>query len=171
MRQQPGFAQHQPRHLGEIRQSRVVAEPRQRLARRGIAQFGLVAEREQRLVAAGRGAGAGDRQHLLGVEIDRLARPRRMGEGAVMAHVAAQLGQRDEHLARIGDEVAMAPVAQRRRRAHQRRQLGGVAVGQRQRRFAGKPLSPAKTRATMSPVAVIRTLLEARRSERRRAPA
>ena len=93
MRQEAGLAQDQPGHLGEIGERRFVAEPGERLARRGIAQFGLVAEGEQRLVAARLGPGAGDRQHRLGVEISGLARPRRMGEGAVMADVAAQLGQ------------------------------------------------------------------------------
>ena len=44
MRQEPGLAQHQLRHLGEIGQRRRVAEPRQRVARRAIAQLGLVAQ-------------------------------------------------------------------------------------------------------------------------------
>ncbi len=45
----------------------VVAESVERLARRGVAQFGFVAQREQRLMATGFGPGAGDREHLLGV--------------------------------------------------------------------------------------------------------
>ncbi len=125
MRQEPGLAQHQLRHLGEVGERGLVAEPGQRLARRAVAQFGLVAQREQRLAAAGARAGAGDRQHLLGVEIGGLAAARRMREGAVVADVAAQLGQRDEHLARIGDEAAVARVAQCRRDPHQRPWVGG----------------------------------------------
>ena len=89
MRQEAGFAQHQPGHLGEIGQRRLVAEASQRVPRRGIAQFGLVAQREESLMTAGGGAGAGDRQHLFGIEINRLARPRRVRKGAIMAHVAA----------------------------------------------------------------------------------
>jgi hypothetical protein len=89
MRQQAGFLQYQRGHLGEVGERRVMAEPRQRLARRAVAQFGLVAQREQRLLAAGLGAGLGDRQHLVAVEIGRLAAPRRMGEGAVVADIPA----------------------------------------------------------------------------------
>ena len=62
VRQQAGLAQHQRAHRGEIGDRRLVAERVERLARRAVAQLGLVAEREQRLVAAGRLAGAGDRQ-------------------------------------------------------------------------------------------------------------
>ncbi len=122
--------QYQFRHLGEIGEGRVMAEPSQVLARRGIAQFGLVAQCEQRLMAAGAGTGAGDRQHLVGVEIGGLAATRRMGEGAVMADVAAQLGQRDEDLARIGHEAAMPLIAQSRCDLHQRQKIG--RVGERQ---------------------------------------
>ncbi len=119
VRQEAGFFQHQLGHFGEIREGGVVAEPGQSLAGGAVAQLGLVAQREQRLPAAGLGAGAGDRHHLFGVEIGRLAAPRRMREGAVMANIAAQLGQRDEHLARIGDEAAMTAVARRRGDRHE----------------------------------------------------
>ena len=144
MRQQPGLAQYQPRHLGEVGQRRFVTEPRQSLAGRGVAQFGLVAQGEQSLVAAGRRTGAGDRQHLLGIEIDRLAGTRRVGEGAVMAHIAAQLGQRDKHLWRIRDEIAVADVAQSGRGRHQRAHLRGLAICQRQRLFAGRASRPPR---------------------------
>ena len=63
-------------------------------------------------MAAGAGAGAGNVEHLLGAQISRLAGARRMGEGAIVADVAAQLGQRDEYFARIGHELAMRRVAQ-----------------------------------------------------------
>jgi len=46
-------------------QRRFGAELGERLARRRIAQLGLVAEREQRLLAAGGLAGARDLEHLL----------------------------------------------------------------------------------------------------------
>ncbi len=48
-----------------------------------------------------------------------------------MANVAAQLGQRDEDLARIRDQIAMRLVAQRRRKPHQRLQIR--VLGERQR--------------------------------------
>jgi len=52
---------------------RFVPEFRQCLLRRAVAQFGLVAEREQRLGAAGGLARTGDRQDFLGREIGRMA--------------------------------------------------------------------------------------------------
>ena len=107
-----------------------MAEPRQRFARRAIAQFGLVAQGEQRLLAAGLGAGLGDRQHLLLVEIGRLAVPRRMRKGAVMADVAAQLRQRDEDLLRIGHEIAVAAVAQCGGDRHQRAEIAAIGEGE-----------------------------------------
>ena len=75
--------------------------------------------------------GAGDRQHLVGVEIGGLAKVRRVRKGTIMADVAAQLGQRDKDLARIGDEAAMRLVAQCRRDPHQRPQF--CTLGERQR--------------------------------------
>ena len=51
-----------------------MAERRKCLARGAVAQLGLVAEREQRLGAAGGCAGAGDGEHLLGREVGGPAR-------------------------------------------------------------------------------------------------
>ena len=138
MRQEPGLAQHQLGHCGEVGERGLVTEPRQRLARRGVAQFGLVAQCEERLVAAGARPGPGDRQHLIGVEVGGLAAARRVGEGAIVADVAAQLGQRDEDLARIGDEAAMPRIAQCRRGRHQRLRVG--TIGERQSVGRGQTL-------------------------------
>src|SRR5712691_9574731 len=79
-------------------------ELRYRVARDAVAQLGLVAEREQRLVTAGRDARPRDLQYLLERHEGPLAAPRRTGEGAVAAHVAAERRQWDEHLGGIGDE-------------------------------------------------------------------
>ena len=138
MRQQPGFAQHQPGHLGEVGKGGLVAEPVERLARCGIAQFRLVAQGEQSLMATGLGPGAGDRQHLLGAQVNRLSGAWRMGEGAVMTHVPAQLGQRDEDLGRIGYEPAMSGVAQCRGEHHQRPLVPTFGIGERQGGVSGK---------------------------------
>ena len=108
VRQQAGLLEHPPRDLGEIVERGRVAQRGQRLARHAVAALGLVAEREQRLVAAGRGAGLRDRQHLVDRQIGRLQVARRMREGAVVADVAAQLGERDEHFPRVADD-ARAP--------------------------------------------------------------
>ena len=67
VRQQAGGLLDPPRDLGEVVDGGGVAERRQRLAGDPVALLRLVAEREQRLVAAGLSAGLGDR--------DRLARP------------------------------------------------------------------------------------------------
>ena len=59
----------QGRHGREIGDRRVVPERRQLLARDAIALFRFVAEREQRLAASGRGAGARDGKHFVGAQI------------------------------------------------------------------------------------------------------
>ena len=123
VRQQAGLAQHQSAHRGEIRDRRLVAERRQRLARGVVAQLRLVAEGEQRLGAARRRAGPGDGQHLIRRQEGRLARLGPFGEGAVVANIAAEMGERNEHLARIGDQPAVAAIAQPRRLRHQLGQL------------------------------------------------
>ncbi len=64
--QEPGFAEHQRGHRGKIIDRGAVAELGQRPPRRLVFQLRLVAEREQRLVAAGIDARARDRQHLIG---------------------------------------------------------------------------------------------------------
>jgi hypothetical protein len=67
VRQQGGLAQHQRTHGDEVLDGRGIPQRGQGLARRAVAQLRLVAQREQGLGAAGRLAGAGDRQHLVGV--------------------------------------------------------------------------------------------------------
>ena len=111
VRQQPGFLEHQPGHLGEVGEGGFVAERRKLLARRAVAQFRLVAECEQCLMAARIGAGTGNGQNLVAVEINAFALPRRLGEGAVVADVAAELGQRNEDLARVRHQPAMTGIA------------------------------------------------------------
>ncbi len=139
MRQQPGLAQHQRRHGGEIGDGAVVAEPRQLRPCRAVAQLRLVAEREQRLLAVGRGPRARDGEHLVGREIGGGVAARRMREGAVVAAIAAEPGERDEHLARIGDAGAVASIAQRAGDRHQAGEI--VAVGERHRLGGGERVS------------------------------
>ena len=90
----------------EILERRRVAERRELLARRLVAQLGLVAEREQRLAAAGALAGARHLDHLVDRQVGALPAPRRPRERAVVADVAAELRQRDEDLRAVGDEAA-----------------------------------------------------------------
>src|SRR6266511_3386143 len=102
--QQPGLGQHQPARLRQVLHGRGVAEAGERLAGHGVALLGPLPEGEQRLVAAGRRPRPRDLQHLLGREV-RLGREPGgwLGEGAVAAVVAAEHGERDEHLGRVGD--------------------------------------------------------------------
>ncbi len=56
VRQQPGLLEHEPRAALEVLERRLAAERAELLARDLVAQLGLVAEREERLAAAGRRA-------------------------------------------------------------------------------------------------------------------
>ena len=124
VRQQSGLAQHQRAHRLEIIDRGLVSERVQRLPGGAVAQLRLVAEREKRLRAAGGGSGAGDGEHLVRGQIGRPSRARPLGEGAIMADIPAQMGERNEHLARIRDMAAMPLVAQASRRVDQLRERG-----------------------------------------------
>ena len=106
VRQEPRLLEHEPRAALEVLERRRAAERAQLLARDLVAQLGLVAEREERFAAAGRGAGARDREHLVLGHERALAAPGRPRERAVAADVAAQRRQRDEDLRRVRDERA-----------------------------------------------------------------
>jgi len=84
-----------------------------------VAPFGLVPEGEEGLLAAGRRPSPGDGENVVAGEIGTLAGPRRLGKGAVVADVAAELGEGDEHLAGVGNQVAVAAVPQECRRLEQ----------------------------------------------------
>ena len=104
VRQQARLLEHEPRAALEVLERRLAAERAQLLARDLVAQLRLVAEREERLVAAGRRARARDREHLLLGHERALAASRRPRERAVAAHVAAERRERDEDLRRVRDE-------------------------------------------------------------------
>ena len=115
VRQQPRLLDDEPAHGGEVverRREPVLGQP---FGGDGIARLGALAQREQGLVTAGRGARTRDRENLVGCEIWRLDARRRLGERAVAAPVAAQLGQRDEDLGGVCDPRAVGAVAHRRR--------------------------------------------------------
>ena len=110
--EQAGLLEHPDRHRPQVAQRRVEAVRVQPLGGDGPAVLGAVAEGEQRLLAAHRRAGPRDVQHLVGGEERRLALraqlPGRGHERAVVAAVAAQVGERDEHLAAVGDHARAA---------------------------------------------------------------
>ena len=111
VRQQARLLEHGRGGAGEVLERRRAPELRQLLAGGAVPQLRLVAEREQRLAAAGGGSGAGDLQHLVEGQVRALAPLRRRRERAVVADVAAELRQRDEDLRRVRDEAAAAAVA------------------------------------------------------------
>ncbi len=65
VRQQAGFLEHEAGHLRQIGQGRLMPQAIERLARGAVAQFRLVAEREQSLGTSGRLSGARNLQDLV----------------------------------------------------------------------------------------------------------
>ena len=108
VRQQARLAQHEARAMRQVGRGRGEAEPVELLACRPVAQLGLVAEREQRLVAAGQPPCLGDREHLVLAHVAALAAPRRARERAVVADVAAEVRERNEDLRRERHVAASA---------------------------------------------------------------
>ncbi len=119
MRQQPGLLQHPDRHRAHVIQRRVVAALVEPLSRLVPARLRPITEGEQRLLATQFGAPAGHVENLVGLHVHahprgaQLARHRH--ERAVVAGVAAQMRDGDEHLARVGHrQPAIRPAAARR---------------------------------------------------------
>ena len=140
VRKQPRLLENRAGSLGEIRQGGLVPELGELLARDAIAQFGFVAQSEKRFLAARGDAGARDSQDLIERQIGSLSFPRRMRERAVVAHVPAELRERNENLARVGDDSAVRCVSPSRGRAHQRWQ---VRAHQRVSLVSRKALCPS----------------------------
>jgi hypothetical protein len=101
-----------------------VPELSERFAREAVAQLGLVAEREERFLAACGSTRPRDGKDLLEREISRLAFARRVRERAVVAYVPAQLRERNENLARIRHHAAVRRVAARSGEAHEGAEVG-----------------------------------------------
>ena len=112
MREEPGLAQHERAHRLKIVDRGLVPQRVERLPRRAVAKLRLVAEREERLRAARGRTCASDRKHFVRGKIGGPTRAWPLGEGAVMADVPAEMGERNKHLARIGKIAAMPCVAQ-----------------------------------------------------------
>ena len=108
VREQAGLVENGLGRPRQVLERRLAAQLGKLLPGDPVAQLRLVAEREERLVAAGRRARPRDRQHLVDRHEGALAAPRRPGERAVVADVPAELRQRDEHLRRVGDERPVA---------------------------------------------------------------
>ena len=108
MRQQPGFLQYPDGHRADVGQRVVVAVRVQPLA--GLLPAGLraVPQREEGLLAAQGRAVAGDLKNLVRAQERAVQPPRHRDERAVGAPVPAEPGQRDEYLARVGDDARAA---------------------------------------------------------------
>ena len=109
--QEPGLGEDALHAVCEVRCSRGEAELGELDARGLVAQLRLVAEREQCLAAARSLALLGDGDHFVGCHIRALTLAGRLGEGAVVADVAAQHRQRDEDLRRVRDDDAVRCVS------------------------------------------------------------
>ena len=129
-----------------------MAEAGELLARRPVAKLRLVAEGEEGLPAAGPLAGLRDREHLLGGEIGGPEPARCLRERAVVTDVAAELGERDEHLRREGHDAGVARVADAGGSAEQGVEVGPVDVEKLERFFrarlpASSPRGDARVRS------------------------
>ena len=158
--EQPRLLHHEAAHVGEILDRRRVTLRLEPLVGRGVAQFGALAQGEERLVAPGRLSGARDGEDLLGGEVRRSDAARRLGEGAIAAAVAAEHGERHEDLRREGDPAPVRPVAHDPGQGGQLGQGGaqeigvGEHVGQsrgRLRRRRGRPATACAPRARGRP--------------------
>jgi hypothetical protein len=106
--QQAGLLQDPDGHRPHVGQGVVVAVRVQPLAGGLPAVLGTVAEREERFLAAHGRTLAGDLQDLVRAEVRGFELVRDGGEGAVTAPVPAEPGERDEHLAAVGDDPGAA---------------------------------------------------------------
>jgi len=111
VRQQARLLQDQAAHRHQVVDRRRVAALGEPLAGDVVLLLGGLAEGEQRLVAARPGALQRDLPDLLRFQERRLQAPRRLGERAVPAAVAAQLRERDEDLRREGHARAPQGIA------------------------------------------------------------
>ncbi len=140
VRQQPRLVEDPLRAASEVLERGPAPERRELLARDAVASLGTVAQGEERLGATCFLPRAGDREHLVLGEVGGLAAPRRPGERAVPADVAAERCQRDEDLRGVRDERP-GPRA-RTRRASAMRSSRGVVRSSETRYAIGGRLSP-----------------------------
>jgi hypothetical protein len=98
VRQEAGVVDHDLGHRRDVVDRRGIVALGEPAGRDLVVQLRPLAEGEERLVAAGSGPSASNREHLVSLEVGGLEPRRRLGEGAVAAAVPAELGERDEDL-------------------------------------------------------------------------
>jgi len=123
--QQPGLVEHQLGHRMHVGNGALVAVLAQPRPGHLVALLRCLTQREERLVAPHASPILGNAQHLLGREVRRLQAGRRLSERAVAALVAAEHGERNEHLRRVRDACAVGVVAHNPRPRQQLVERGG----------------------------------------------
>ena len=124
VREQTGLAIDEVAHVVQVGKGGRIAEFAQPVAVRGILQLRLISQAEERLLAARPLRRVRRGQHHLRRHRKRVGLARLLHERAVAADVAAEVCQRDEHFARVGDNIRVRAVAQQTRRHHERGHLG-----------------------------------------------
>ena len=99
MWQQTRFLVDDLGHVTKVVEGSLKPHLGQCLARRLVAQFGFLAEREERLFAAHLGAVSGHLQNLIDGHVRRFQFSRYLGKRAIVANVPTQMCQWDEYLA------------------------------------------------------------------------
>ena len=126
--EEPRLGQHRAGRRHQVVDGRAVATGRQPAGSGGVALLGGLAEGEERFPAPGGPPGPGDGQDLVELQVRGVEPGRGLGEGAVPATVAAQHGERDEHLGGERDPVAVGGVAPAGRLRHEVREGGPEEV-------------------------------------------
>ena len=111
MGEEAGLLQDEATHVDEVVDGGSETVVRQPLLCDWVAQLGTFTQGEEGLVAPGLLAGAGNGQHLVGGEVRGGEAGGRLGEGAVAAAVAAEHGEGDEDLGRVGHPAPVGLVA------------------------------------------------------------
>ena len=119
VREQTGFLKDQLRTFNQIRKRRLVPERFEFLAGQPVALFRLVSQCEKGLAAARHGAGAGYVQNFLARKKGVLPTPGWVSKGAIMTDITAEVSERNEYFARIGNDAAVVLVAAMCCRGHQ----------------------------------------------------
>ena len=105
MGKQAGFFEDEFAHGGEIVERTRVALLAEEFAGFGENLFGLIAEAEERFLAAGLASAFGEGENFVRGHEMRARLAGVFAEGAVAAIVAAEGGQRDEDLFGKGDDI------------------------------------------------------------------
>ena len=120
VRQQAGLLDHADRDRPQVLERRAGSRASASHARAsGYRSSGRSPRVNSASLHPARRPAVGDRNRLLRRQERGVRARRRLGEGAVVTVVPAEHRERDEHLRRVGDDVAVTQVAQARRELHE----------------------------------------------------